>query len=117
MINRRKSGADGENLAVDFLRKKGYRILEQNFRFERGEIDIIAEESETLVFVEVKARRSKTFGDPEDAVTEHKRSQIRRIAEGYLFKKNIEEKACRFDVIAIQYHDGEVDIRHLENAF
>ena len=117
MANRRTRGTEGESLAVDFLKKKGYRILERNYRFERGEIDIIAEENETLVFVEVKARRSKTYGDPEDAVTVHKRSQIRKIAEGYLFKKNIESKACRFDVVAIQYDGTKQEIRHLENAF
>ena len=116
-INKRERGAQGENLAVDYLEKKGYRILERNFRFERGEIDIIAEQNSALVFVEVKARRSRAFGEPEDAVTISKRNQLQKVAEGYLYKNNIDEKECRFDVIAIQYENGKATIRHYENAF
>ena len=116
-VNKRERGAQGENLAVDYLKKKGYRILERNFRFERGEIDIVAEDNGELVFVEVKARRSTSFGEPEDAVTISKQSQLQKVAEGYLYKNNIDGKECRFDVIAIQYKNGKANIRHFENAF
>jgi len=116
-MNKRERGRLGEDQAVDYLQKKGYRILKRNFRFERGEIDIVAEDGDTLVFVEVKARRTKSFGEPEDAVTVFKRKQLRKIAEGYLFRNNIDGKACRFDVIAIQYVGKDAIVRHLVNAF
>ena len=116
-VNRRQRGNEGESLAVDYLRKKGYRILERNFRFERGEIDIIAEENDTLVFVEVKARRSLQYGEPEDAVTDAKCERIRNIADGYLFINGIEDKSCRFDIIAIRFEKGKVNFNHIEDAF
>ena len=116
-MNKRTQGTKGEDLAVAYLRKKGYRILDRNYRFERGEIDIVAEDNDALVFVEVKARRSKAFGDPEDAVTESKQRQIKNVAEGYLFEHNIDDKECRFDVIAIDFEGNRTTIRHLEDAF
>jgi putative endonuclease len=117
MLSKTKKGTIGENLAVDYLEKKGYCILQRNYRFEHGEIDIVAEDGNVLVFVEVKARRSKAFGEPEDAVTPRKREKIRSTANGYLFEKNIDDKECRFDVVAIDYKDNKTEIRHLEDAF
>jgi putative endonuclease len=117
MLSKTKKGTIGENLAVDYLEKKGYCILQRNYRFEHGEIDIIAEDENVLVFVEVKARRSKEFGEPEDAVTPRKRKKIRSTANGYLFEKNIDDKECRFDVIAIDYQNNKTEIRHLIDAF
>ena len=117
MLNKRQRGNAGEDLAVDFLAKKGYRILERNYRFERGEIDIIAEDDDMLVFVEVKARRSKEYGAPEDAVTAGKQDQIRKTADGYLFEKNIDDRSCRFDIVAIDLGMKEPGIRHIEDAF
>jgi putative endonuclease len=117
MFSKTKKGTIGENFAVDFLQKKGYRILQRNYRFEHGEIDIIAEDGNVLVFVEVKARRSKEFGEPEDAVTPRKREKIRSTANGYLFENNIEDKECRFDVIAVDYQDDRTEIRHIKDAF
>ena len=117
MHNHRAKGRAGEDTAVDYLTKKGYHILERNFRFERGEIDIIAVDKEDLVFVEVKARRSKAFGDPEDALTAAKCNQIRKVAEGYLSECNIDDQQCRFDVIAIEYEEDVPVIRHLVDAF
>ena len=117
MANQRAKGQAGEETAVDYLVKKGYHILERNFRFERGEIDIIAVDREDLVFVEVKSRRSTAFGDPEDALTPAKCKQIRKVAEGYLFKSNIDDQLCRFDIIAIEYQKNIPVIRHLVDAF
>jgi putative endonuclease len=117
MISKTKKGTIGENLAVDYLEKKGYRILQRNYRYEHGEIDIVAEDGNALVFVEVKARRSKKFGEPEDAVTPRKREKIRATADGYLFENNIDDKECRFDVIAIDYQGDKTEIRHLIDAF
>lgn len=116
-INRRKCGKAGEDLATHFLEQSGLKILERNFRFEHGEIDLIAEEGEELVFVEVKARRSNTFGTPEDAVTEKKQEQIHNVAEGYLFMHKIDDRPCRFDIVAIDYQNGSAKIRHIRNAF
>ena len=99
MNNRRQTGQAGEDLAVDYLLKKGYCILQRNYRYEHGEIDIIATDGEVLVFIEVKSFRSKKFGEPEDAVTERKRERIRKTAEGYLFENTIDEKPCRYSVV------------------
>jgi putative endonuclease len=110
-------GECGEDLAVDFLVKKGYRILQRNYRYGHGEIDIIAEWKNELVFVEVKTRLSKEYGDPEDAVTVRKRLTLRNTAEGFMFENNIADQICRFDVIAIEYDRGQPVIRHLEDAF
>jgi len=115
--NRRAKGAAGEALAVEFLTKKGYTILVQNYRYERAEIDIIAEHASVLAFIEVKARRSNSYGEPEEAVTVAKQNQIRKAADGYLFERNLGERECRFDVITIITGGLEPVIRHIENAF
>jgi len=116
-MNRRKWGKAGEDLAASFLEQSGLKVLERNFRFERGEIDLIAEEGEELVFVEVKARRSSIFGAPEDAVTEKKQEQVHAVAEGYLFMHDIDNRPCRFDIVAIEYRHGTAEIRHIRDAF
>lgn len=116
-VNKRAQGAIGENLAAEFLEKNGYLILQRNYRFERGEIDLVAKDGDELVFVEVKARTSKAFGSPEEAVTPEKQKQIRNVAEGYLFEHEIENQACRFDVVAIHYMNGNPIIKLIRNAF
>ncbi len=114
---RRRVGAAGEDLAVRYLRKRGYEILRTNFRFERAEVDVVAREGDALVFVEVKSRRSKTFGEPEDAVTPRKQRQLLKAAEGYLFENGIDDVECRFDVLAIYFHEGTASIDHIKHAF
>jgi putative endonuclease len=116
-LNNRSQGKAGEDLACNFLEQNGLKILDRNFRFERGEIDLIAEDGEELVFIEVKARRSNTFGAPEDAVTEKKQEQIRAVAEGYLFTHDIDDRPCRFDIVAIEHRNGSTKIRHIRDAF
>jgi putative endonuclease len=116
-INRRTQGKAGEDLAASFLERNGLKILERNYRFERGEIDLIAEEGDELVFVEVKARRSKMYGSPEDAVTEEKQEQVHAVADGYLFERDIDNRPCRFDVVAIEFKNGKAEIRHTRDAF
>lgn len=111
-------GLRGEETALDFLRNKGYRIVERGYRFLRGEIDIIAWDGPTLVFVEVKARANTDFGLPEEAVTPAKQRQVRRIARGYLVDRALGEPDCRFDVLAILApEDGAPVITHYEDAF
>jgi len=117
IINRRKQGKTGEDLAARYLEKNGLKIIERNYRFERGEIDIIAEEGDELVFVEVKARRSNTYGSPEDAVTEKKQKQIYAVADGYLFERDINNRPIRFDVVAIEFKNGCTEIRHIRDSF
>ncbi|MBN1224590.1 MAG: YraN family protein [Candidatus Aminicenantes bacterium] len=111
-------GQSGEAIALSYLKKIKYRILEKGFRFLRGEIDLIALDGRTLVFVEVKTREKSLFGLPEESVTPTKRRQIKRIAQGYLLKHPRPEVECRFDVLAITFDmDGKHLIRHLKNAF
>lgn len=116
-MNRRKQGAEGEALAARYLEQLGYTILQYNYRYGRGEIDLVAREGIELVFVEVKARRSTRMGDPEEAVTPAKQEKIRRVAEGYYYEHHIERQPCRFDVVAITYKDGTAQIRLLRDAF
>jgi putative endonuclease len=117
-LTTRSIGRAGEETALRHLRRKRYRILETGFRFYRGEIDIIARDRETLVFIEVKMRRGCGFGRPEESVTPAKQQQIRKVAEGYLLKRRISGRPCRFDVIAIRpdSRSGYV-LEHFRNAF
>lgn len=116
--NYRQKGSFAEALAEEYLVQKGYTIKTRNFHFGRyGEIDIIAKEGTTLVFVEVKARWTKRFGSAEESITSKKIMSLRRVAEGYLYINKIENTECRFDTIAI---DGSINppfINHIENAF
>jgi len=111
-------GKAGEEVAIQFLKKKNYRIIERNFRFFRGEIDIIAYEGKTLVFIEVKTRKSKAFGLPEESVTFRKQQQIKKIAQGFLMRNNLRDIECRFDVISLSSQkNGSFKIKHFHNAF
>jgi putative endonuclease len=112
-VNRQQKGRLGEDLAAQFLERKGYRIIERNYRYDRGEVDIIAQDGRDLVFVEVKLRETEAFGSP---ITPFKEEQLKKVAEGYLFEHNLEDQACRFDVVAITIVDGKPRIRLLQNA-
>jgi putative endonuclease len=114
---RRKEGDAGEDLAVEYLKRHGFKILERNFNTCCGEIDIVAKEKKEYVFVEVKARRSNLYGPPEEAVTPEKERHIRSAAEVYCAKHSLEDRPCRFDVIAIEGEGDEREIRHLRNVF
>jgi putative endonuclease len=115
--NRRSQGSAGEDLAVRFLEEQGFLILHRNYRYGRGEIDIVAQEGKELVFIEVKMRRSTQWGEPEEAVTPAKRLQIRKVAEGYFDEHDIDEHPCRFDVVAITFKNGKPEIRLMRDAF
>lgn len=110
-------GDRGENLAARYLRNLGYRIIVRNFRCEAGEIDIIAREGTTLVFVEVKTR---SYDDPapEDQVHEGKQHQLTRVAKIYLSRYGTPQPPARFDVVAVLWPNGrEPIIRHTPHAF
>lgn len=111
-------GKSGEKVALRYLEDKKYKIVAENFRLFRGEIDIIAYDKNTLVFVEVKTRKSADFGLPEESVTGAKQEQIKKIAQGFLTKNNLHEIECRFDVVSLTLKEGKsYSIRHIKNAF
>lgn len=101
----KETGNKGEDLATDYLLKKGYRIIERNFRTRFGEIDIICYDSETLVFVEVKTKIGHDFGEPEEMVNKRKLSRVKRMGEVYLQNQKL-DVACRVDVVAIVMIDN-----------
>ena len=109
----------GESLAVAHLKGRGYKILEQNYRAVRGEIDLIAQDGDCIVFVEVKTRRSLKFGTPQAAVTTQKQRQISKVALVYLQTKNLLSAPCRFDVIAVHLSPqlALLKLEQIENAF
>ncbi|MDO8462104.1 MAG: YraN family protein [Deltaproteobacteria bacterium] len=94
-------GREGEERAVAFLKKEGYRILDTNFRCRLGEIDIVALSGQKLLFAEVKTRRSNQYGSPFDAVSPKKQKKLFRLAEYYLLKKQLRDKEPYFAAIAI----------------
>jgi putative endonuclease len=114
-------GKKGEELAEKLLRSKGYEIVERNYHFRKyGEVDIIAKDKEAnaLVFVEVKSRKSLIYGDPVYAVTKNKVRQVKKIASGYLFEKEISGIDIRFDVVTVVLpKNGDPEIKHYINAF
>ncbi len=118
MLNsRQKFGEKGESLAVWYLKKNGYKILEQNYRTKLGEIDIIAREKKTLVFVEVKTRRSLRYGSPKWAVTPKKQRTISMVALSYLKATHQTDARARFDVVAIISNQDEPQVEIVKNAF
>jgi putative endonuclease len=118
MLNQRQQfGKKSERLAAEYLKLKGYRIIETNYRCPVGEIDIIAREKGTIVFVEVKARRSSRFGSPKGAVTPAKQRKISMAALDYLKRANLDGTRARFDVVAIDTTAGQTDIEVVKNAF
>ena len=117
---RRSTGLKGEEAAARFLTRSGYEILDKNVRTRAGEIDLVAREGKTLVFVEVKTRRDVVEGDPPQAgVNTRKQNRLGKLASGYLKLKRIRQTPCRFDVVAVIFNDeGAVKaIRHIPNAF
>ncbi len=113
LTNKQLSGIKGEDLACEFLRKKGYKIIERNFRARGGEIDIIALDCETLVFIEVKARSTSEFGSPLEAITTWKLKSIVKTAQFYKLKNPKLPEALRIDAVAITLDQGN-DIKSIE---
>jgi len=112
-----KFGERGENLAVWYLKQNGYKIIEQNYRSRMGEIDIIAKDGKTIVFVEVKSRRSIRYGSPKWAITPKKQRKISMVALYYLKTTQQTDTKARFDVVAITSNQDEPQIEIVENAF
>ncbi len=110
-------GKRGEDLAATFLRKKGCRVLRRNVRNRFGEIDLIVQDGDEVVFVEVKTRTSGRWGDPATAVTPHKRRRIRLAAEQIATRGRLRERPLRFDVITVLLSDEKPQVTHYPNAF
>ncbi len=113
---RKLLGREGEDRAAQYLSRRGYKILERNYRTATGEIDLIALHEGAVVFVEVKTRTSSAFGAPELAVTPRKQMRMIRTALGYIKRKRIHQVPCRFDVVAINTAN-EQEIELIQNAF
>jgi len=121
-LRRRVLGQQGEDLACLFLQKKGYVIRERNVRTRQGEMDVIALDGRTLVFVEVRTRSVYTFGTAHESITWRKRQKLRELALAYLQRQAESFPSFRFDVVAITCPSGKVDgvttkIDHIEHAF
>ena len=111
-------GVRGEGIAVAYLKERRFEIIERNYRCKGGEVDIIARDGKTYVFVEVKTRRNALFGSPQEAVTAFKQRQISKAALTWLAKKRLYEAPARFDVIAVVLCGATMpQIEHIPNAF
>jgi putative endonuclease len=98
-------GPEGERAAAKFLERQGYRIVASNYRTRLGEIDLIAEDRGTVVFIEVKARATNQFGTPGEAITPAKQARIARLAKQFLAARGLDDRPCRFDAVLISGQD------------
>jgi putative endonuclease len=110
-------GRRGEALAVQYLKKNGYQLIQRNYICKMGEMDIIAKEKDTLVFVEVKARTSTAFGPPQLAVNPAKQRQLSKVALNFLKEKRLGDVKARFDVVAILLGRKGEEIELIKDAF
>lgn len=115
---RRLFGQEGEAEAERYLRRKGYRIVAKNLRSSLGELDLVAEDSGVLVFIEVKARRTAEFGGAIHAVDRHKRQKLVRLAAQFLAQRHWMDRVCRFDVVLLEpTATAALRLEHIQNAF
>jgi len=117
-MKRKDTGILGEKLARDFLKKRGYRIQETNYRCPEGEIDIIAKDKDSLAFIEVRTKRSLAFGSPEESITPAKMQKLRAVTAHYLQTQDKLPPAWHIDVLAIELNQkGKISrIELIENA-
>ena len=116
MYERHVIGKNGEDIAEEYLIDNGYEIIQRNFSCKQGEIDIIAKDKDEYVFVEVKTRTNRNYGNPAAAVTFYKRKHIIKSVEYYLFLRKLENEYVRIDVIEIFQEKEEYRINHIKNA-
>ena len=110
-------GKEGERLAERFLEKKGYKLLERNYRCTAGELDLIVLDRRVIVFVEVKTRTGQGFGTPFEAVEFRKQRKIIQAAQFFLAEKGLQQRDARFDVVGVSWVGREPVVEHIENAF
>ena len=116
MAQHNELGKKGEQLAVDFLLENGYEIVERNYRFDKAEVDIIAQLKDTLAIIEVKTRSSTDFGNPQDFVKPKQIQRLVKAVDEYVTVNGLDVEV-RFDIVAIVKKGKLFDIEHLENAF
>ena len=116
MMNNTARGRLGEDIAVEALRKRGYRILIRNYRFGKAEVDIIAQKGDTLAIVEVKWRRNTYFGDPQSFVSKKQQRSLITAANHYVNSNDLDVHV-RFDIVSIVGKQPKIDIQIIENAF
>ncbi|AOW21314.1 YraN family protein [Urechidicola croceus] len=116
MAQHNELGKEGEQLAINYLQKKGYKILDKNWRYLKAEVDIIAQKNNTLAVIEVKTRTSDFFGNPQDFVNPKKIKLMVSAINEYVTSKDLDVEV-RFDIIAILKNKNETKIEHLEDAF
>lgn len=116
MANHNKLGIKGEAIAVEYLQNRGYKILETNWRYEKKEIDIIAQQGSFIVIVEVKTRSTDFFGRPEEAVTVAKQKHLIEAADYYLQQLSFEAEV-RYDIVSVIKDETQMSIKHIEEAF
>lgn len=115
-MENKKFGNIGEQIADDFLKSLGYKILKRNFHFGKvGELDIIAEDGDFLVFCEVKTRSNDNYGSGLEAITLKKQKQLINVAKGYLTINKIQDKSCRFDAVIINFKGNDFEIEHFKD--
>jgi putative endonuclease len=118
MINLRQVlGKQGEEVAERYLMKKGYKLVERNYRCAAGEVDLIVLDRRVIVFVEVKTRSGDRFGSPLEAVEARKQRKMMRAAQFFLSQKGLHQRDARFDVVGISWPGGKPIVEHIENAF
>lgn len=115
-MDRRSLGKFGEQIAADYLKNQGYEILSKNFRTRYGEIDIVARDNRTLVFVEVKSRGSVKFGTPEESIFRDKQNKLRLMVAYFLLKNKLQHEPHRIDAIGIIFKDNKAKLRHHKNV-
>ena len=116
MAQHNELGKKGEQLAVDFLLENGYEIIERNYRFDKAEVDIIAQKKDILAIIEVKTRSTTNFGDPQDFVKPKQIQRLVKAVDEYVTVNGLDVEV-RFDIIAIVKTGKKFEIEHLENAF
>jgi len=110
-------GKEGERLAEQYLKKKGYKLVERNYRCAAGELDLIVLDRRVVVFVEVKTRTGHGFGSPLEAVAYHKQQKMIQAAQFFLSEKRLHQRDARFDVVGVSWAGREPVLEHIENAF
>jgi putative endonuclease len=110
-------GREGERLAEQYLKKKGYKVIERNYRCRGAELDLIVLDRRVIVFVEVKTRTGHGFGSPFEAVEFRKQQKMIQAAQYFLNEKKLYQRDARFDVVGISWPAGEPVVEHIENAF
>ncbi|MGH7794333.1 MAG: YraN family protein [Candidatus Binatia bacterium] len=110
-------GQEGERLAERYLQKKGYKLVERNYRCAVGELDLIVLDRRVVVFVEVKTRTGHGFGSPLEAVESRKQRKMIQAAQFFLSAKGLQQREARFDVVGISWRGREPVVEHIENAF